>query len=72
MRSTATMWLGLAVAYYHDKKYLEAEHACAEALILDNHNGEVWGVLCLVALRQVCFDMHLCHDLEATVFNTAS
>jgi hypothetical protein len=53
------MWLGLAVAYYHDKKYLEAENACSEALILDNHNGEVWGVVCLVALRQVSDSVRL-------------
>lgn len=53
------MWLGLAVAYYHDKKYLEAENACSEALVLDNHNGEVWGVMCLVALRQVSDSVRL-------------
>ena len=53
MQPSATTWLGLAVAYYHDKKYVEAEQACAEALILDSHNGEVWGMTCLVALRQI-------------------
>ena len=53
MQPSATTWLGLAVAYYYDKKYLEAEQACAEALILDSHNGEVWGMICIVALRQI-------------------
>ena len=53
MQPSATLWLGLAVAYYFDKMYLEAEQACAEALILDSHNGEVWGMICIVALRQI-------------------
>lgn len=53
LQPSATTWLGLAVAYYHDKKYLEAEHALQEALVLDAHNGEVWGMIALVALRQI-------------------
>ena len=53
LQPSATTWLGLAVAYYHDKKYVEAEHACAEAIILDVHNGEAWGMTCLIALRQI-------------------
>ena len=53
LQPSATTWLGLAVAYYHDKMYVEAEHACSEALILDNDNGEVWGLTAVVALRQI-------------------
>ena len=53
MLPSATTWLGLGIANYYDKKYLEAEQSLQEALILDAHNAEVWGMICLVALRQI-------------------
>mgnify|MGYP001088324820 FL=1 len=45
-------WLGLGISYYHLKDFDRAEQALAEANVLDNQNGVVWGFLALVALVQ--------------------
>jgi predicted Zn-dependent protease len=48
--STST-WLGLAIACYRQKEVDQAEQALCEANILDPHNPEVWGMLCVVCLE---------------------
>ena len=48
--STST-WLGLAIACYRQKEVDQAEQALCEANILDPHNPQVWGMLCVVCLE---------------------
>ena len=49
---SATTWLGLAIACYRQKELDQAEQALCEANILDPHNSQVWGMLCVVGLAQ--------------------
>ena len=47
---SASTWLGLAIACYQRSELDQSEQALCEANILDPHNAQVWGMLCVVCL----------------------
>lgn len=50
-RASAYTWRGLGIACYRLSELAEAEDALAEANAYDNTLADVWGYLCLVAIR---------------------
>uniref|UniRef100_A0A6U2D1B0 Uncharacterized protein n=1 Tax=Hemiselmis andersenii TaxID=464988 RepID=A0A6U2D1B0_HEMAN len=56
MQPSATAWLGRAIALTMQEDYDRAEEALQEAVILDDHNAEVWGMTAIVALHQSTAD----------------
>ena len=49
---STTAWLGRAISMYYLQDYERAEQALQEAIILDDHNPEVWGASAIVSLLQ--------------------